>query len=261
MTDPVVPAPEVDPRLAERRQEVDRDRQRRRRRVWWALAAVGAVVALAVAATWSPLLDVEEVRVRGAQRATAEDLQAAAGVAPGDPLVWFDAARAEERLVAEPWVLTAEVTRSWGGTVTIEVEERRPAAVVAAADGGWLVADGDGRVLTRLDEEPTDLPVLAGATSTAAVGDTLDDDVLAALAVAAVAPDSLRPALATVRPLGDDVELDLREGGTIALGGTRDAAEKLASAAAVLGAVPDGCVQRLDVSLPSAPALVRAPGC
>ncbi len=261
MSDPGALVHDVEPRLAERRQEVDRDRQRRRRRSWAALAVVGAVAALAVAATWSPLLDVEEVTVQGAQRADPDDLRSAAGVVVGDPLTWFDPAGAEARLVEEPWVLTAEVDRSWDGTVTIEVEERRPAAVVAAADGGWLVTDGDGRVLTRLDEQPTDLPVLAGATSTAAVGDTLDDDVRAALAVAAVAPDALRPALATVRPLGDDVELDLREGGTIALGGTQDAAEKLASAAAVLGAVPDGCVQRLDVSLPSAPALVRAPGC
>lgn len=112
-----------------------------------------------------------------------------------------------------------------------------------------------------MDEEPGDVALIDGVRSSAAVGEALDDSVGGALRVAAAIPEVLAPGVARIRLVGAGVELDLREGGVVVLADPQDAAEKLAAAAAVLAAVPDGCVERLDVSLASAPALVRAAGC
>lgn len=260
------PAPEaagaaVDPRLEQRRREVAREAGRGRRR---RLLVVGGFVAAGLGvlvATWTPLLDVESVTVDGAVLTSAAAVREAAGVAPGDPLVWFDPQAAEAAVTELAWVHTATVERRWSGAVTISVVERRPVAALAAADGGWLVADEEGRVLTRADEEPGDVALIDGVRSSAAVGEALDDSVGGALRVAAAIPEVLAPGVARIRLVGAGVELDLREGGVVVLADPQDAAEKLAAAAAVLAAVPDGCVERLDVSLASAPALVRAAGC
>jgi hypothetical protein len=59
----------------------------------------------------------------------------------------------------------------------------------------------------------------------------------------------------------EGVALLLEAGGRVDLGRPDQARRKLASAAAVIEAVTAACVERLDVTLPSSPALVRAPGC
>ncbi len=102
---------------------------------------------------------------------------------------------------------------------------------------------------------------MEGVTTSAPPGAQLDDEVLEALAVAAAVPSGIRGEVAAVRGTGADLEVALRSGGVILLGGAEDADAKLASAAAVLATVAPGCVDRLDVSLPAAPALVRVAGC
>ncbi len=251
----------VDPRIRARRISVARDAGRRRLRRVVALGAVVGLGLVGLALTWTPLLDVESFAVRGGERTPSRAVVAAADLQTGDSLVWFDTAEAARAIRALPWVDEAVVERSWSGTVTIEITERVPAAVVALADGGWLLADGDGRALAAVDPAPTDLALVDGVSVSAAPGDTLDEQVQASLEVAAAMPTALRPLVATIHGTGADLEVTLRSGGVVVLGGTDDAGPKLAAASAVLATVAPGCVERLDVSLPAAPALVRVPVC
>jgi hypothetical protein len=99
------------------------------------------------------------------------------------------------------------------------------------------------------DAAPEGLPVLDD------VGDPL------ALGVMAAVPVELRSRVGDVTEVDGEVAVVLRDGGQVVLGSSEDAPAKLAAAAAVLLTVPEGCVQRLDVSVASAPALVRVPGC
>ena len=252
----------VDPRIRARRASVARDAGRRRRRRLLALAAVIGVALLALALTWTPALDIERIDVRGVSHTSPDAVTEAAGITPGDPLAWFDADAAEQGVAALPWVDDVVITRSWTGAVGIEVTERTPVAgIVAPGEDAWLLVDGEGRVLATVGTEPTDVAVMDGVTASAEPGDRLDDDALGALAVAAAIPEGLRPHVARVSGTGTEFEAALRAGGVIALGGPDEAEAKLRAAAAVLATVTPGCVDRLDVALPDAPALVRVPGC
>lgn len=251
----------VDPRIRARRVAVARDAGRRRLH---RLAVVGGVLGLAAAGlamTWSPVVDVEDLSVVGEGHTSAEAITEAAGVGVGDSLVWLDTGRAERAVEALPWIADATVERSWDGTVAIEVTERAAVAALPAADGRWLVLDGTGRVLQAVDEQPTDVPLIEGLTAGARPGETLDAAGVDAATAAAAVPAPLRADVGTISASEDDLAIALRDGGAIIMGGAEDARAKLASAAAVLAAVPAGCVQQLDVSVASSPALIRIPGC
>ena len=250
----------VDHRIRARRVEVARDEARRRHRRLGAVGLVLGLVAAGGAATFSPLLDVEHVGIRGGANTTPGELAQAAGVASGDALAWFDTGAAERAVEALPWVDEANVDRSWSGSVTIEVTERTAVAALAT-DRGWLLADAEGRVLAVTDVEPADVPRIDGLQATGRPGDTLDGVGRDAVALAAAVPPSLRPSVAVISGAGDDLSVTLRTGGSIVTGGAEDAEAKLAAAAAVLTTVPVGCVDRLDVSVASTPALVRVAGC
>ena len=150
----------VDPRIRARRASVARDAGRRRlRRLTW-VAGVLALVGVAYVVTLTPVLDVEEITVRGDGHTAADAVTEAAGVTTGDPLAWFDTREAAEAVAALPWVDEATVSRRWSGSVTIEITERVAVAALPAADGAWLLADGSGRVLDRVDAQPTDVPLV-----------------------------------------------------------------------------------------------------
>lgn len=251
----------VDPRIRARRVTVARDAGRRRLRRLLVAAAVLLVGLLALALTWTPALDVEQVDIEGAERTSAEAVAEAADVAPGDPLVWFDTAAAEAAVEALPWVDEATIQRTWSGSVTVEVTERAAVAALATPDGAWSLADGEGRVLATVDAEPTDVARVEGVTTSAPPGAQLDDEVLEALEVAAAVPSGIRAEVAAVQGSGAALVVVLRAGGEIVLGGVDEVDAKLDAAAAVLANVSPACVDRLDVTLPAAPALVRVPGC
>lgn len=251
----------VDPRMRARRVAVVRGAGRRRLRRLVGLGVVAGLALVALALTWTPVLDIERIAVDGTRRTPADAVTAAAGLRAGDPLVWFDPAAAEAAVAALPWVATVEVRRSWRGSVTVAVTERSAVAALATGDGTWLLADATGRVLATTNHLPTQVTLVDGVTASAEPGATLDEEVQAALAVAGAVPPSLRPEVGSVQGSGADVDVLLRAGGVITLGDAVDAEAKLAAAAAVLGSVPPACVERLDVTIASSPALVRVPGC
>lgn len=237
----------VDPRIRARRASVARDAGRRRLHRLLFVVGASAVGAALVGLTWTPLLDVESVRVGGNGRTSEAEVLEAAGVAVGDPLAWFDTSDAARAVARLPWVDEARVERTWSGDVRIDVTER-VAVATQALDDDWVLLDGSGRVLEQGADQPAELPLVDGADGPA-------------LAVAAAVPPVLRPRIEGVAGTGDEVVVTLRDGGSVELGGTDEAAAKLAAAAAVLANVGDGCVDHLDVSVASAPALVRVPGC
>ena len=247
----------VDPRIRARRVEVARDAGRRRLRRLTMVGLVLALAAVLLALTWSPLVDVEQVSVAGEAHTDADAITEAAGVTAGDSLVWFDPAEAERAVEALPWVAEATVERSWSGAVAIEVTEREAVAALVAG-AGWLLADGTGRLLQKVDAEPTEVPLIEGLSVDAHPGEVLDQAGVDAVTVAGAVPEGLRADVATVSGADGEVTIALREGGVVLLGGADDAPAKLAAAAAVLATVPDGCVQQLDVRVAASPALINA---
>ena len=187
------PAIAPDPRLAERRRQVEGARRTRvRRRVLAGLAVVTVLAAL-WGAVQSPLLDVEVVAPLGVtEPVQADAVVAATGVRPGDPLVFVDPGEIARRVERLPWVDTASVRRAWpAGAVEVAVTRRDPAAAVPAADGRWLLVDRTGQAIAE-SPDAAGVPVLGGV-AVGAPGDRLApvDQVLVEVAAA------LTPGLAT----------------------------------------------------------------
>jgi cell division protein FtsQ len=113
---------------------------------------------------------VSEIVVSGNARRTESDLASEAGIAVGANVFSLDLDRARARLLADPWIREASLSRRLPGTVSIQVVERDAAAIVAIAD--TYLASRDGDIFKRLEPgDPTDLPAVTGLTADAVAED------------------------------------------------------------------------------------------
>ena len=120
----------------------------RHRQRWRTLALRLALVAAcgALTATLAAGLQVRAVRVAGASRFPAAEVESALRFAVGTPTMAMRADRLRDAARAVPWVADAQVQVSIDGVVSCEVVERRPVAV--AVDGGTRsFVDGEGHLL------------------------------------------------------------------------------------------------------------------
>jgi len=138
------------PRIRERRAEVQDQSIRSRRRKVIAVGVAVLLVFLAIAATQSPLLDVDEVRIVGAERISPDELRRVAEVELGRPVLGLDTGAIEDRLGALPSIESVQASAGWGGVVTIEIAERLAVARIETANGTVVVAS-DGIALEVLD--------------------------------------------------------------------------------------------------------------
>jgi cell division protein FtsQ len=99
--------------------------------------------------------------VIGNQHASAEELAAATGVAPGTPLASLDLVEVEAALAGHPWVRKARVAALPPDQLILAVEEREPVAV-ARLSGVTRLVDRDGTAFAPAVAN-TQLPELRGA--------------------------------------------------------------------------------------------------
>ena len=200
----------IDPRLEARRDEVSRDRQRRRfRRV-----AVGALILVSLGGAYgltrTAALDVDDVLVEGAAGRARADVVQAADVERGTPLLDVDVAAVEQRVSALAWVDTVVVQRRWPGTVSVVVDARIPVAV----DTAGVAADGSGRVLgAAVPGTTSDLPLIG--VQFGPPGTQLDRRQRLVLEVLAAIPSSLAEEVESGQLKRSDVWLTLRDGITV----------------------------------------------
>lgn len=252
---------EVDPRIRARRIEVKRDEGRRRRHRLIGLVVVTGVLAAGYGFSVSPALDVDRLRVVGAQRADPAAIAFASGVSTGDPMLRVDGGAVARRVEALPWVGHASVRRRWPGTVEVEVVERRAVAQLPATGGGWAQVDASGRVLAR-SRQPSGSMVLLRGLVAGRPGTSLDRSARPALRVAAAMGPAMTGLVATVDGRRGEVTITLREGAVVHMGPPEDIAVKLRSLAALLASAPRTCpIATIDVLVPSAPVLTRQEGC
>lgn len=261
---PIVSVVAIDPRMRSRRIGVRRDAGRRRLRRLTLVLAVVALVVTALAATRSPLLDVDRVAVTGNDRTSADEVRRAAGIVRGEPLVSVDPGAVAARIEELPWVESADVERSWPSTVEVQVTERVAVAMVQLTGDHAAMVDADGWVVD-VESRPADAAadpagplVLTGIDGRVAEGERLDDDARAALEVAAAVAERMPGAVASVSA---DLDAELVEGGAIRFGSVDDLDDKVTAAKTVLSGVDTSCLELLDVRVPGSPALTRNQRC
>ncbi len=250
----------IDPRIRARRIHVRRVEGRRRLQ---RVVDAGLVVVVALGflgALWTPLLDVDEVRVQGAGHTGVDAVLERAGIQAGDQLVRVDLAGAGTRVAALPWVQQVRLERSLDGRVTLDVRERTPVALLGSGAQALLV-DRDGRVLGPASAAPElgGLTQLQGVPEAVAPGAYLPEQVDDALALA--------EALSTAAPGAvSSLELDgltavLVQGGLVRFGDARQLDAKVRSLRTVLDQVDLTCLGVIDLRLPGSPVLTREEGC
>lgn len=244
--------PVIDPRIDQRRRDVERGRTRRR---WHRVAGLGIVAVLAVGAvalTRTAALDVDRVTVRGATGDRADQVQAAADVRPGDPLVSIDTGAVAGRVEALPWVAGAEVDRSWKGTIAVQVSERSPLAVAGRGEAAVLL-DAHGRSLGPAGD--ADLPRVA--TAAPEPGAFVAASARPTLLVLRGLPEDLRRQVATLNSGSGGVDAVLHDGIRVRLGDATRLSVKAQALAALLELPDRSSVTTIDLRAPSTPAVTR----
>ena len=252
----------IDPRIRARRIAVQRDEGRKRLRRFGIATGVVASLAACGGIAITPALDVDHVVVTGATRSGGDAVAAATGVHRGDPLVTAHLGRAAHRVAALPWVQSVDVHRGWPGTLRVDVVERHATAAVPAKAGGWILLDASGR---QLAVAPDPGPAVLHVEVTPLVprlGTNIASGADATLRMAASAPAVLHDRLLSLKPApGGEVEgrVILRNGAkaTILLGQPTQAAAKWLALLSVLDDTEPARLDRIDVRVPSAPALTR----
>jgi cell division protein FtsQ len=223
----------LDRRIAARRHAVAEHGARRRLR---RLMFVLLVVALVAGAIWlltSPLMAVDSIALHGAVHSDAAAILTDAGVESGVPTVSVRASSVEEALRTDPWIVDADVSVTWPGTVEVVVLEHEPAAWVAAGSG-WMLVAATGDILQRANAPAAGEPTIELiGTPPGRPGTVVDDEAArgAALFVASL-PVGLR---ASVTVTGSEGALWARAGGhEVRLGRAVDMGEKAAALGAIL---------------------------
>ncbi|HEV2364623.1 MAG TPA: cell division protein FtsQ/DivIB [Caulobacteraceae bacterium] len=149
------------------------------------------------------------VRLQGATAASKDQIMAAAGLRPGEPLFALDLDAVRRRVEAVDWVASARVVRLWPDTLVIVVTQK-PILARWRHDGVTQVIAADGERVAKADPDRfAALPLVVGLGANTAAADFLP--VLAR-----------RPALAArvaalVRVDERRWDLDLKDGADVLL--------------------------------------------
>jgi cell division septal protein FtsQ len=109
----------------------------------------------------SSYFNVREIQVRGGNKVGGSEIVAMAGLRHGMNLWKVQPDLIEKKIAKHPWVKRVLVRREFPRRVVIEVEERKPRAIVAT--GRLYYVDGDGLMFKEVAEgENVDFPLLTG---------------------------------------------------------------------------------------------------
>jgi cell division protein FtsQ len=232
------------------RREVPAGPPTRRRAIarrWIAVGATVAVLALVAAVLWTPLLGVRSVTVQGASPTlTSAQIESAARVPTGTPMVQLDTGAVATRVHQLPRVGTVRVSREWPGTIRIAVTERDPVGFVVEHDGVHLV-DRTGLDYATIEKAPAGLPRITLST----IAPT-DQRTRAVVGVLRALPPQLRAIVLTVTAkTPGSVMLGLTGKRTIDWGSADQSARKTE----VLAALMTRPGKVYDVSSPELPTI------
>lgn len=212
------------------------------------LVASAAALVLVLFAVWlvafSPLLGVRTVTVRGTHLLTVAQVDAAAGIRHGTPLLRLDTGAVQRRVAALPDVGSVEVSTSFPSTVVITVHERAPVGYVKRA-GGFALVDSTGDQYRTVAKAPKQLPlfVVPSGTDARTTGG-------AVATVAAALPARIRAKISSIQALDPQAITLLLKGNRVVQWGSAD---RSAEKARVLAVLLPRTAQQIDVTDPDQP--------
>jgi cell division protein FtsQ len=136
------------------------------------------VVGISSAVAWgarnyvkhSPRFAVTDIEVSGGHHRSEDVLIMEAGIDKGANIFTLDLDRAKAKLLADPWISSAELARRLPGTIFLKVTEREAGAIVALGES--YLASREGEIFKRLEAgDPVELPIITGISETAVAED------------------------------------------------------------------------------------------
>lgn len=148
-------------------------RTRWRVRLRLTLRAAGGTLALAAVSsgfifihdyfTQSPQFLARDIAVRGNQRLSQEQVLTVAGVDAQTNILSLNLSTTRKRLLAEPWIADAVVSRQIPAGVHIVIREEQPLAYLKMDDGGGYLINEAGEVFKRAaNPDDRTLPTIQG---------------------------------------------------------------------------------------------------
>ncbi len=252
----------IDPRIRQRRQEIERSRGRRRMRRIVVVVVALALVAGAVTVLHTRWFSARVITVTGTHPHTSDAaIVAAAGLDRHPPLIGLDPGTTAGRVEALPYIAAAKVHRHWPDGVEIQVTERVPVAQMAGPGASWSTLDGNGRTLqVRPGRAPGPVVLIVhtadGGVPPAPVGDTLPATASAGLAVSRTLPPAFAAQVVSVTEAPDQtVSLALTSGITVQMGTASDLPSKYEDVAAIVAHASLRGATTIDVTVPQSPTV------
>ncbi|MDY6793675.1 MAG: FtsQ-type POTRA domain-containing protein [Actinomycetota bacterium] len=240
----------------------------KRSRFEWRLlttALFGAMVLCLAVMLWvytfTGVLSVKQVEIRGNQRLDAAYLRSISGITSDTHLLKMNVGAVEEAIRSEPYVEKVMVSRSFPNTVILEIVERQPQAAIYQ-NGKYHLVDGRGYVLESLDQaaqgtveiKDLDVPLLFPGVE---IGGERYDVIMALIESL---PEELE-GMAEAVGYGNDTGLYMVSGGiTVIYGDTLNLPRKNLIALLSLKGLVDkyGGMEYIDVSFPENPVFKPA---
>ncbi|MFI8516507.1 cell division protein FtsQ/DivIB [Streptomyces sp. NPDC085481] len=226
------------------------------------LIAFGAVV-LVAGGIWalygSNWFRVERVSTSGTTVLTRDEVERAAAVPVGAPMVSVDTDAIEARLRGElPRIDSVDVVRSWPHGIGLKVTERQPVLLLEKG-GKFTEVDSTGMRFATVDKAPRGVPRLVLQAGASPSLRRFDEDRLLreAVGVTGELPEKIAQDTRVVRITSyDSITLELGGGRTVFWGSGEDGAVKARVLTALMKATPKA--GHFDVSAPTAPASSRS---
>jgi cell division protein FtsQ len=161
-----------------------------------AIVVYGAYAAAGVVAH-AHVLQVNRIVVHGNSRLSTDEVLAALHGLRGENLVWTDLDAWRRRLLATPWVSSAELRRSLPSTIDVAIVERQPMGI-ARLNGDMYLIDGHGVVIDQYGPHYADfdLPIIDGLAASPTESGLLADERRADMAARVVGALAAKPAIA-----------------------------------------------------------------
>lgn len=105
--------------------------------------------------------EARQIRISGTDRLNSGEILSRASLSPGINILSLNLFVVRKRLLADPWIAEAEVSRELPDSIQIRIKERRPLAILDL--GRKFLLDEKGEIFKELKEEPlTALPLVSG---------------------------------------------------------------------------------------------------
>ncbi len=113
----------------------------------------------------TPRFALKRLEIQGATKRGEADILRLGGFKYGDNLFRLDTAKIEQRLLSDPWIKKAKVTRELPGTIQVELAERDVAALAVIGERLYLVTR-TGEPFKEFEEaDQSDMPLITGVSA------------------------------------------------------------------------------------------------